>query len=114
MPTLTDASGVQWSVRRRRWYDLTDYPAGGDDGLIFIVLLGGWWPFWFIAHWLGLRWRILVERDGEEVGEEWVRGWRRSGRRIQEICESATAGTLEQSLGMPRGAEREDDGAAGG
>jgi hypothetical protein len=86
MAKVTDASGVHWSVRRRRWYDLTDYPAdGGDYGLIFIVLIGGWWPFWFIAHWLGLRWRILIERDGEKVDKEWLRGWRKSGQRIQEI-----------------------------
>jgi len=69
------------------------------------LLAGGWWPFWFIAHWLGLRWRIVIERDGEEVDEEWVRGWRKSGRRIQEITESATAGTLQQSLTVPPAAE---------
>ena len=106
MAEVTDPSGVRWSVRRSRWYDLSDYPSSGDDfGLIFLLLAGGWWPFWFIAHWLGLRWRIVIERDGEEVDEEWVRGWRKSGRRIQEITESATAGTLQQSLTVPPAAE---------
>ncbi|SPM40524.1 hypothetical protein MNAB215_2725 [Mycobacterium numidiamassiliense] len=102
MAEAVDPYGVRWSVRRRRWYDLSGFES---DGLDFwsplIVLLGGWWPFWFIAHWLGLRWRIVIERDDEEVGEEWVRGWRKSGRRIQEIIDSATAGTLPQSLAKP-------------
>jgi hypothetical protein len=103
MAEVTDPSGVGWEVRRRRTYDLTGLETGGavDVGFIFLVLVGGWWPFWFIAHWLGLRWRIVVKRDGEEVHEEWVRGWRKSGRRIQEIAESVTAGTFEQSLGVP-------------
>jgi hypothetical protein len=92
--------GVRWSVRRRRWYDLSD-SQGGFDELWLFALVGGWWPFWFIAHWLGLRWRIVIERDHEEVDEEWVRGWRNSRRRIQEITESATAGTLQQSLTVP-------------
>ncbi|ORV54158.1 hypothetical protein AWC05_18895 [Mycobacterium florentinum] len=95
--------GMRWTVRRRRWYDLSHFPVGSDDlglgGLVLLVMLvGGWWPFWFIAHWLGLRWRIVIERDGEKVGEEWVRGLRRSDRRIQDLIDSATAGTLQQSL----------------
>jgi hypothetical protein len=102
MAEVTDPSGVSWSLRRRRWYDLTGFEGNSlDVGLVFIVLIGGWWPFWFIAHWLGLRWRIVIERDGEEVGEEWVRGWRKSGRRIQEISESVIAGTMQQSLTEP-------------
>jgi hypothetical protein len=102
MAEVIDPSGMRWSAKRRRWYDLTGYPGGADDfGLILFVLLGGWWPFWLIAHWLGLRWRIVVERDGEEVGEEWVRGWRKSGRRIQELIESATTGELQKALVVP-------------
>jgi hypothetical protein len=107
MAEVTDPNDVRWSVRRRRWYDLTDYPGGVDDfGVILILLAGGWWPFWFIAHWLGLRWRIVIKRDGEEVHEEWVRGWRKSRRRIHEITESATAGTLQQSLTVPPATDR--------
>jgi hypothetical protein len=99
MAEVTDPNGVRWSVRRRRGYDLTDLPAVPSiDGGLFFLLIGGWWPFWFIAHWLGLRWRIVIRRDGEQVDEEWVRGWRTSRQRIQEIIESATAGTLQQSL----------------
>ncbi|MDT5116332.1 MAG: hypothetical protein QOE30_2071 [Mycobacterium sp.] len=106
MAEVTDPSGVRWSVRRRRWYDLTGFPVdSGDHGIgglmILITLVGGWWPFWFIAHWLGLRWRIVIKRDGEQVDEEWVRGRRYSRLRIQEIIESATAGTLQQSLPVP-------------
>jgi hypothetical protein len=37
---------------------------------------------------------ILIERNGREIGDERVRGWRESQRRIQEIAESAAAGTL--------------------
>jgi hypothetical protein len=111
MAEVTDPNGVRWSVRRRRWYDLSDLNTGSSaEGLgllvILILLVGGWWPFWFIAHWLGLRWRIVIKRDGEEVDEEWVRGWRKSRRRILEITESATAGTLRQSLTVPPATDR--------
>lgn len=103
MAQVTDPGGVQWSVRRRRWYSLSGWdladPGDGSGILVAIALLvGAWWPFWFVAHWLGLRWRIVIKRDGEEVDEEHVRGWRRSRRRIREILESAAAGTLPQSL----------------
>ena len=66
-------------------------------GLLLLLIL--WravgWPLWFIAHWLGVRWVIVVERDGKKV-TELVRGWGKSQRRIQEIAESAAAGTLHQ------------------
>lgn len=107
MAQVTDPRGVQWSVRRRRWYSLPgwDFTDPGDGGLGILVALalvvGAWWPFWFVAHWLGLRWRIVIKRDGDEVDEEYVRGWGRSRRRIQEIIELATAGTLERSLPLP-------------
>lgn len=80
----------------------------GDDLwlLVTFTLLVGWWPVWFIAHWLGLRWRIVIKRDGEEVDEQRVRGWRKSRRRIQQITESATAGTLQQSLTVPPATNR--------
>jgi hypothetical protein len=50
-------------------------------------------PFWFISHWLGVPWVIVIERDGKQVGHEEVRGWNRSGQRIEEIAHSAAAGT---------------------
>jgi hypothetical protein len=43
----------------------------------------------------------VIKRDGDEVDYEYVRGWRRSRRRIREILDSAAAGTtgmLPQSL----------------
>jgi hypothetical protein len=109
MAEVTDPSGVRWSVRRRRWYDMSGVgDAGSDVGLLvmLVLLVAGWWPFWFIAHWLGLRWRIVIKRDDEQVDEEWVRGWRESRRRIQEITESATAGTLQKSLTVPPATDR--------
>ncbi len=104
MATVTDPGGVVWSVRRRRWYRLsywmfTDSGDGGLGSLVTsVVVLGLWWPFWFVTHWLGLPWRIVIKRDGKKVGEERVRGWLRSQRRIREILTSAAAGAPPQSL----------------
>jgi hypothetical protein len=108
---VTDPDGVQWSVRRRRWYDMSGSLSGvdgnslGDNPLLGLLLLPlffvAWWPVWFIAHWLGLKWKIVIERDGTEVGDEQVRGWRKSQRRIQEIAELAAAGTLRAKPAVP-------------
>jgi hypothetical protein len=102
MAEVTDPDGVEWSVRRSRWYGM--FPlvdTGGDDGfgivVILILFVGVWWPFWFLAHWLGMRWRIVITRDGEQMDDEWVRGWRRSRRRIQEIIDAATAGAVQSN-----------------
>lgn len=60
---------------KRRWsYDAS---ATGLDGssvdnplgllLLPVVLAVMWvavWPWWFLAHWFGLRWVIAVECDG--------------------------------------------------
>jgi hypothetical protein len=108
MAKVADPGGVQWSVRRRRWFGMSflgHFSFGGNDSLegllLFLLLLpfllAAIWPFWFIAHGLGLKWVIVIERDGKEVGEEKVRGWRRSGRRVQEIAQSAAAGTWSPS-----------------
>jgi hypothetical protein len=76
------------------------YQSGIDllDVLIFLVVLPFMlaWPFWLASKWLGARWSVVIERDGTKVGEEKVRGWRRSGERIQEIARRAEAGTLAQ------------------
>jgi hypothetical protein len=83
----------------------------GEDALFGLLLLPfilvATWPLWFIAHWLGVRWVIVIERDDEEVGKEKVRGWGRAGRRVEEITESAAVGTLAQSLGLPPVSGRE-------
>jgi hypothetical protein len=68
------------------------------DFIIFIVVLPFMivWPFWFTLKWLGVPWSIEIRRDGTKVGEEHVRGWRRSGRRIDELTQAAAAGALPQ------------------
>jgi hypothetical protein len=48
-----------------------------------------------------VRWVIVIERDGKAVGKEEVRGWGRSGRRIQEIAELAAAGTWQPAPARP-------------
>jgi hypothetical protein len=57
-------------------------------GLLFV----GLWPFWLLAKVLGVRWVIVVERDGHEVGRELVRGGRRAKRRINEIAHEIANG----------------------
>jgi len=109
MAEVTDPNGVQWSVRRRLWYGtsaLGEAASGADPFGIALGLVLGGWPFWFIAHWLGLRWGVVIERDGEKVHEEWVRGWLKSRRRIQELTESATVGMLQRSLPAPPAADQ--------
>jgi hypothetical protein len=70
---------------------------GDSDGVVgaifavvvLLVLLA--WPFWFVAKFLGVPWTIVIERAGREVGTERVRGWRASGRRMDEIRRSILA-----------------------
>ena len=85
---MTDPSGVQWSVRRRWWPfgDVADLAFDGLLGLLLATPLLLLWPFWFAAKGLGVRWRIIIERDGVEVETVLVRGWRRSGARIEELA----------------------------
>ena len=97
--TVTDPSGEEWTVGR--WW-LSGFP--GDTGIglidmiIFLIVLPVLlaWPFWLASKWLGARWSIVVERDGKKVGEEKVRGWRKSGERINEIAGLVQAGTPPQ------------------
>ena len=106
MVRVTDPRGSQWSVHRRHWYDLCtlgsiDVP-GEMAAVVGVVLLAvGIWPLWFVAHWLGLPWRIVIKRDGTQVDEEAVRGWGNSRRRMQEIAEAAAAGTLLEEQTTP-------------
>ncbi|OBB33109.1 hypothetical protein A5792_11880 [Mycolicibacterium peregrinum] len=51
-----------------------------------LVLLA--WPFWFVAKFLGVPWKIVIERAGRELGTERVRGWRASARRMDQIRQS--------------------------
>jgi hypothetical protein len=90
---LTDANGTVWSVYRDWWpfpgdiLDFTDLFAV-LIGALFVVL----WPFWLAAKFLGVRWAVVVERDGHQVGRELVRGWSGSKRRVSEIAREVTAG----------------------
>src|SRR5689334_559994 len=100
MVKVTGPNGVQWTVYGR-WFPnwtrscLPDTDRGGDLDTFFLAVV---WPPWFIAKWFGVRWIILVERNGREVGEVRVRGWRKSQRRIHEIAEAAVVGTLQKEL----------------
>ena len=92
MAVLTDQHGAVWSIRRRWWY-----PSGALDlfgwvgdliGLFFILL----WPFWLVAKFCGVRWVITIQRDGDQVGKERVRGWKNSKLRMTQIAQEVTAG----------------------
>lgn len=85
---VTDPNGKQWSVHRCWW----PFPAVDGlvtDGVIGLALASPLlllWPFWLLAKALGARWRIVVERDGIQMETQLVRGWRRSGARIDELA----------------------------
>jgi hypothetical protein len=97
MTKVTDPEGVGWTVRRW-WWKTVPWETGFAtlDALIFVIVLPFMlmWPFWLLAKWLGASWTILVERDGEQVAREQVRGWGASGRRIAELAEQAHTGAL--------------------
>ena len=94
--TVADPAGTEWSVGRW-WFKTIPWQSGIDflDFIIFLIVLPFMvaWPFRLASKWLGARWSIVIERDGTKVGEERVRGWRRSGDRIQEIARAVEAGT---------------------
>jgi hypothetical protein len=92
MAKVTDPDGVQWSVSREWFFGLPSWLDGSSDlGYLLLAI----WPFWLIAHWLGLPWVIEINRAGTPMGTEEVRGWVKSERRIQEIAQSAAAGTWQ-------------------
>jgi hypothetical protein len=94
---VTDPTGAQWTIRRW-WFSAMPWQTGLDflDVILFMLMLPLMvlWPFWLLSKWLGAAWSIEIERDGKKVGEEKVRGWRRSGERINEIAQSAAGGLL--------------------
>jgi hypothetical protein len=93
MAVVVDTYGRAWSVHRDWWpfpgdlLDFTDLFAV-LVGALFVVL----WPFWLVGKFLGVRWAVVIERDGHEVGRELVRGWNASKRRVDEIALEVTAG----------------------
>lgn len=101
MAKVVDPEGVAWRVRRW-WWTPVPWETGFAtlDMLILLIMLPFMvmWPFWLLAKWLGASWTIVIERDGTEVGRERVRGWRTSGQRVDELAQSAQAGTLAHLL----------------
>lgn len=94
MVKVTDRQGSQWKVRRQWGFDC-DFELLDDDDEVLGALMLVIWPFWFAAHWFGLRWVIVVERGGIEVGSQRVRGWAASRRRMRQIAESVADGTWQ-------------------
>ncbi len=96
---MVDADGVTWSVRRW-WWKTAPWETGFAtlDMIIFLIVLPFMlmWPIWLSAKWLGVPWTIVIERDGTKVHQEQVRGWRESGRRVEELSQAAAAGALSQ------------------
>lgn len=94
--TVTDPEGEAVTVRRW-WWRTVPWQTGFDtlDAFLFLLTLPFMlmWPVWLLLKWLGVPWTIVVERGGERVARERVRGWRRSGERIYEIAASVQAGT---------------------
>lgn len=88
---------MRWRVRRR-WMPLLDYldmlnwGANWFGLVMFVVALPflAAWPFWALGKLCGVPWKIVVTRDGEDVAEEKVKGWRASGLRIAEIVDGVT------------------------
>jgi hypothetical protein len=91
---IRDPNGTHWSVNRRWWPfpgDLLDFT--GLFELVIGLLFVGLWPFWLLAKFLGVRWVIVVERDGHEVGRELVRGGRKAKARVNQIAYEIANGT---------------------
>ena len=86
MAVVTDPNGTQWSVHRRWWPfpDLSDVVDFDWFTWLLAVPFLVLWPFWLVTKVLGARWRIVIQRGGQDVETELVRGWRRSGARIDE------------------------------
>jgi len=99
---LTDDNGTVWSIRRRWWafpsaLDLLGW-VGDLIGVLFMIL----WPFWLLAKFCGVRWVITINRDGERVGRERVRGWKNSTLRMEEIAQEVAAGDYTEPDSGPR------------
>lgn len=101
---VTDPNGVVWQVKRW-WLNPWLGSTGLDilDSIIFLLMLPVLlaWPFWYASKWLGARWSVEIRRDGKKVGEERVRGWGKSGQRVDELTQAAEAGALAQQYRDP-------------
>jgi hypothetical protein len=63
-------------------------------GILLVLPMLLAWPFWLIAKVLGVRWRLVVRRDGKVVDQELVRGWSRSKARMAQIGASIEDGSV--------------------
>jgi hypothetical protein len=93
MAVVLDPHGRAWSVHRDWWPfpgDLLDFTRLFE--LVIGLLFVGLWPFWLLAKLLGVRWVIVVERDGHEVGRELVRGGSKAKARVNEIAREIASG----------------------
>jgi hypothetical protein len=93
MTAVRDPNGTVWNVSRRWWPfpgDILDFTDLFElaIGLLFVVL----WPFWLLGKLLGVRWVIVIERDGHEIGRELVRGRRKAKARVNEIAYAVASG----------------------
>ena len=94
---VRDPDGAEWRVRRR-WWPYSD-TLDGDDfflldwlavALVLPFLLA--WPFRLLAKLFGVRWSIIVEREGAETHRELVRWWGASEARIAELAQEILQG----------------------
>jgi len=100
MAKVTAPDGLPWSVSRRWFYEPPGWLDGGSGEIVYVLL--AFWPFWFLAHWLGWPWVIVIKRAGNEQCTERVRGWFGSRRRIREIAQAAADGTWQLRPGRPK------------
>ena len=101
MKRVVDDDGWTWTIRRWGWRTLPWQSGFATlDAVFFLIMLPFMlmWPLWLAAKWLGVSWTVQILREGEKVGRERVRGWRKSGERIAELAAEAEAGTLAQRL----------------
>lgn len=106
MTQFHDANAVQWSVHRR-WWNVDVVPDPSELGGDFISLVAGliclvvWlpfalvWPFWLLAKFCGVPWKVRIRRNRDVVYTERARGWSNSQRRIDAISQSLLRGAGE-------------------
>lgn len=96
MATVSDPNGIQWNIHRR-WWPFPDLSDLFDIDFLIVSLIVSLpfvalWPFWFAAKLVGVRWRVVIERNHTTMGDELVRGYARSGRRITELAAEIAQG----------------------
>ena len=89
-------------MRRAQWpllyaLDMASYGSSTFGVVMFLLALPllAAWPIWLLAKLCGVPWKVVTERDGDDVAREKVKGWRASGRRIQEIVAEKKAAAID-------------------